>query len=332
MTGFDTGAEARQLYWMADSGPNFDESEWKTIGEIPGVPGQPVCSVLSRDPSSIPVMISVPHAGRAYPPELAESMRHPRAAALRLEDRYVDLVGKAVAERTGAALLTAHAPRALIDLNRSVDDVDWDMLVRGRHDGGDRQIGVRARSGLGLIPRRLHGLGEIWKRRIDERELSERISAVHEPYHHTLDQQLKRLQRRWGAALLVDLHSMPPLGPRGSHPPSEFVIGDRFGDSCHGALVAAAFASLAESGRPAGHNRPYAGGYVLERHSDPLNGLHALQIEVDRSAYLDAGLVEPGKGFDRTVEILSRMVGNLADEVANLGQNNPRGHWPVAAE
>lgn len=316
-------------------GPQMPDSESpiQPGGSIPGNPGAPAFVLHAPEPSILPVLIAVPHAGRAYPGSLLDRMRHAASSALRLEDRHADRLGEAVAAETGAGLLVAHAPRAMIDLNRATDDIDWEMFVRGRF--GRRAVtapGVRARSGLGLIPRRLPGVGELWRRRHDEAELDERIALIHEPYHACLNQCLLRLRARWGAALLIDLHSMPPLGLRSPHPPSEFVLGDRFGASSHGALVAAAFGYFAERRRQAAHNRPYAGGYVLERHAAPDQGIHALQIEIDRSSYLDPGLVELGAGFAEMVDLLAGLVRRLAGEVAGLGQAKDSGRWAEAAE
>src|SRR3546814_1825188 len=110
-------------------------------------------------------------------------------------------------------------------------------------------------------------------------DLARRIEGPHAPYHATLEGALANLRDRWGAARLIDLHSMPPLPVRTGMAPTEVVIGDRFGAACHGRLIAAAFSQMAVSRRETAHNRPYAGGYVLERHADPRRGIHALQIE-----------------------------------------------------
>src|SRR5690606_13955322 len=147
-----------------------------------------------------------------YPAAFARNMRDQAAACLRLEDRFADLVAEAVARETGASLLIAHAPRAVIDLNRAPDDIDWDMVVGGASERRVRNAaGRRARSGLGLVPRRLPGLGEIWRHRLPPEELEARIEQVHQPYHAALAAGLEQLRDRWGAALLIDLHSMPPL-------------------------------------------------------------------------------------------------------------------------
>lgn len=307
---------------------------WRTTGGlIPGSHGQPAFTLTGPTPSAIPVLIAVPHAGRAYPGSLLERMRNPGFAALRLEDRYVDRLAIEVAAATGARLMIAHAPRAMIDLNRSPDDIDWEMFGRGAGpDVGSYTPGRRARSGLGLIPRRLPGIGELWKRWHDEDDLAARIQGIHQPYHRALDEALADLRDRWGAALLLDLHSMPSLALRGGHAPPEFVLGDRFGVSCHGSLVGSAFTYFAEMRRGTAHNRPYAGGYVLERHARPEAGLHALQLEIDRRSYLDPRMSEPGSGFAEMAQLLSGLVRRLATEVAALAPVGRGSGWAEAAE
>jgi len=311
---------------MAETGSAVDESHSRRGegrasgrgGSIPGMPGgQPAFTLALRDPAPVPVLIAVPHAGRAYPSEFAQIMRNAASASLRLEDRFVDLVAEAVARETGAALLVAHAPRAVIDLNRAPDDVDWDMVAGGAPERRVRHAaGRRARSGLGLVPRRLPGLGELWKRRLTPDELAARIAQVHEPYHSALATGLESLRDRWGAALLIDLHSMPPLGPkRGADAAADFVVGDRFGASCDGSLSTAALDHFAAAGRRAAHNRPYAGGYVLDRHGASSRGVHALQVEICRSTYLDAQLREPGPGLASVVRVLAGLVRRMAEEL-----------------
>lgn len=313
-----------------------DDSRTGPGGRIPGTPDIAAFRVWGDGPSALPVMISVPHAGRAYPPALLREMRHPDAAALKLEDRYVDRLARAVGQETGAALLIAQAPRAMIDLNRAPEDIDWEMFeVAARPVSTVANTGAqpsrRARSGLGLIPRRLPGIGELWRHRHGAQDLAARIDHVHEPYHSQLATMLETIRERWGVALLIDLHSMPPLVPRPGQIAAQFVIGDRFGTTCHGSLVGTAFAQLAQAGRPAAHNRPYAGGYVLDRHAQPAQGIHAMQIEVDRSCYLDRRMAEPGADFDAVVAILAGIVRRLAAGVVELS-GSTGGSWPLAAE
>lgn len=305
---------------FGDPPGGFAASPMRYGGAIPP-DGAPAFAMAVPRSLPIPVLIAVPHAGRAYPAALTEAMRDPRAASVRLEDRYVDRLGEAVARATGAALVVAHAPRAMLDLNRAPDDVDWAMVA----DGAGRRTAQpaanrRARSGLGLVPRRLPGLGEVWRRRLSSAELEARIDGIHRPYHESVQAILAQLREKWGAALLIDLHSMPPLHPAERQGQAvEFVLGDRFGASCAHGLSAHALQTMAEQERPMAHNRPYSGGFALDHHAAPHRGIHALQIEVCRSIYLDSRLDQPGPRLPAVARVLARLVRSLAHEVAVRG-------------
>lgn len=287
----------------------------------------------------LPVLIAVPHAGRFYPLETLGQMRDARLSQLRLEDRHVDAVGVEIARATGTGLLVAHAPRAMLDLNRAADDIDWEMVDSSARpesakteswEGGARGSNARARSGLGLVPRRLPGFGEIWRGRLSHAELARRVDQIHRPYHEFLGRELERIRDAWGAALLIDLHSMPPLrGQSGEEQVPRFVLGDRFGASCHASLADRAFRYLEQNGCIAAHNRPYSGGYVLDRHARPSKGIHGLQIEICRTTYLDASLCEPTPAVKPLARMLAGLVRELGAETAGLAAG---GHMPQAAE
>ncbi|HMO68854.1 MAG TPA: N-formylglutamate amidohydrolase [Novosphingobium sp.] len=293
-------------------------------GVIPGTPGLPAFAFTGPAPSALPVLIAVPHAGRTYPRALLERMRNPAFAALRLEDRHADTLAESVAAQTGAGLLVAHAPRALVDLNRAPDDVDWEMFGLTAPERDRPPAGQRARSGLGLVPRRLPGFGELWKRRHAPEDLDRCLADVHSPWHAAVARELAALRERWGVAVLLDFHSMPPLAPSGGCKGAQVVVGDRFGASCHGALAASAFSHFAASGWLAAHNRPYAGGYGLQRHADPAGAIHAVQIEIDRACYLDSRLEEPGAGLAEVAGVLAGVVRALADEAVRLASGETR--------
>jgi len=301
-------------------------------GAIPGTAGKAAFSLSGPAPSAIPVLIAVPHAGRVYPRSLVDRLVDPEQSALRLEDRHADSLAQAVAVATGARLLTAHAPRAMIDLNRAPDDIDWGMIAgknsRVAKSGGSR----RAKTGLGLIPRRLPGFGELWRDLHPHDEIEQRIAHVHEPYHACLATSLESLRSRWGSVLLLDFHSMPPLGSRGIGPAAQIVIGDRFGASCHGRFIARTFSHLAGAGLLAAHNRPYSGGYGIKRHAAPTRGIHAMQIEIDRSRYLDGKLDEPGDGMEDIAACLAGLVRALAAEVIAGAGPGDETRLPEAAE
>ena len=288
-------------------------------GEVPGT-DTPAFRISDLRKCALPILIAAPHGGRAYPSDVLANMRN-EAHRIRLEDRHVDLLALEVARQTGAALLLAEAPRAMIDLNRAPDDIDWGMVsgkpaARTRNSLANR----RARSGLGLVPRRLPGSGELWRTHLSPEDIERRLSAIHQPYHAALGKSLDLIRDQWGAALLLDLHSMPPLRPRFSEERApDFVVGDRFGASCHERLTGISLRYLEEQGRAAARNRPYSGGYVLDRHGAPQRGVHALQLEVCRASYLCTRLDSPSVRLPVIARMLAGMVRALAREVAAIG-------------
>jgi N-formylglutamate amidohydrolase len=306
------------------------DAEQLTGGAIPGQPG-PSYRLWRHSEAEMPVLIASPHCGRCYSDDVLAALRDPDQARLRLEDRHIDAVAHPVAAASGSSLLLAEAPRAMIDLNRSVEDVDWGM-VRGAKPGPRRHslANRRSRNGLGLVPRRIPGMGELWRRPLTMPELDEWIESIYRPYHAALGAELERLRDRWGVALLVDLHSMPPL--KKSHPqdrPAEFVIGDRFGASCDPGLVDLAIRYLGNHGRRVAHNRPYSGGYVLDRYGQTARGIHAVQIEVCRTAYLDTRLDLPSARVAAIAKLLTGLVRMLGAETRTMGR---RGQIAQAAE
>lgn len=333
MTCFDTRGLVGNCLSMDEDQRDLGNMEGLAVqrgGIIPGTI-KPAFSLKMPLDCPIPVLIAAPHAGRSYPEGLLSSMRDADYSVIRLEDRYVDQIAIKVARQTGAGLLVAHAPRAMIDLNRAGDDVDWEMIRGGRPTEQRRsRTNKRSRSGLGLVPRRLPRLGEIWKEQISREQLDARIDGIHRPYHQALAKALEAIRDRWGAALLIDLHSMPPLKPKhDGDRPAEIVIGDRFGASSDGLLVASAFAYLARHDRRAAHNRPYAGGYVLDRHAAPGRGIHAIQLELCRSTYLDRRMVEPSARMAAVVRLVAGLVRELGEGTAGLGR---AGLMSIAAE
>jgi N-formylglutamate amidohydrolase len=260
----------------------------------------------------MPVLLSVPHAGRAYSEELLASARVPFHTLELLEDRLVDrLIWRAVAE--GATALVALRPRAEIDLNRDEREIDPATISPAPTSRGLLQS-PRSRGGLGLIPSRITGAGAIWWRRLSVGELNRRIADVHRPYHQTLHGLLEETRARFGTAILLDCHSMPPRAA-GLPDQAGIVLGDRFGTSIAPRYLNVATQAARRLGFKVARNEPYAGGYITQAHGRPTEGIHALQLEIDRSLYLDEGLRAPGPGFDMIAALIAAIASALAAAV-----------------
>jgi N-formylglutamate amidohydrolase len=270
----------------------------------------PAYARLGQPGARSPLVIAVPHAGRHYPAELLAAARLPQEALETIEDRHADmLVADAVA--AGAVAIVARPARAYVDLNRDERELD-PALLSTRSAPGDWSVTSKVSGGLGVVPSRIAAGGAVWRRPLDRAEVEARIATAHRPYHAALAQALDEAMAVHGIALLIDCHSMPPLGGRGAA--ARIVIGDRHGRSADPRFVQKAMAVARAAQLPVSRNHPYAGGYTLDRHGDPRHGRHALQIEVDRSLYLDEAQRAPGTGLPRMRRLFARIAAALADE------------------
>ena len=251
---------------------------------------QPAFERIGPTGAPTPLVLSVPHAGRHYPPALLATSAVPRSMLEDLEDRHADLlVTRAVA--AGGAAIVARVARAWIDLNRAETDC---ALPHGASQPSAAMVSTRARMGLGLVPHRL-GRRELWRTLPDAATVAERIATVHEPYHAAVAEALDQAVGRHGHAVLIDCHSMPPLA--GGRAP-RVVIGDRHGRTAAKGVAARLANAARDAGYPAAINAPYAGAYAIERHGRPDQDVHAIQIEIDRTLYLKPDMRGVGARLD----------------------------------
>jgi N-formylglutamate amidohydrolase len=250
------------------------------------------------------VLLAVPHAGRNYGADLIAAARVPLAVLRRMEDRRADLLVDA-ALAAGFTAIIADAPRALIDLNRAETDMD-PLAIDG--DVPWLQPTQRARAGLGLLPHRLSPEGDLWRFRPDASELGRRIAAVHHPWHQAIDSLLTAIRARHGAAVLLDIHSMPvPLDA------TELALGDRYGRTARGEFVDQLLAVAQGRGLRALRNHPYAGAFGIERHASTDSAVQAVQIEIARSLYLDGHGKPDAAGLARMAALICALARAAAD-------------------
>lgn len=267
-----------------------------------------------------PLVFSSPHSGDVYPARFLESSSLDLASLRRSEDAHVHALF-ASAKAIGAPLLRARVPRVYLDLNREPYELDPRMFDAALPDFANTRS-LRVAAGLGTIPRLASHAREIYAGRLDVEDALDRIERLYRPYHEALRRLMDRARRRFGIAVLVDCHSMPgssardsAAGPREKRRP-DFVIGDRFGVSCSGEIVAVIEGCLRRFGYHVQRNRPYAGGFITEHYGKPQAGHHAVQIEIARSLYMDEADLRRSDNFDALAERLGELIQALAQSVS----------------
>ena len=261
-----------------------------------------------------PVVYNSPHSGRFYPVDFAAGQA--QALLRRAEDAYVDEL-VAGATEAGITLLTAQYPRAYIDLNRDADDIDADMLAAPWPD----RLNPTAKSamGLGLIRRYVTPGLEIYNRKLAVGEVRHRLDSIYLPYHRALTKALATTRAAHGFAWHVDWHSMKsegnamtPDGPGARRP--DFVVGDLDGASASPAFTCVAVELLRARGYTVALNNPYKGAAIVRRYGRPAQGIHTIQIEINRALYLNEADVTKTTEFPSLQSDLSNFARDLATQ------------------
>lgn len=259
-----------------------------------------------------PLVFCSPHSGRIYPDDMGAHLSG--LDIRRSEDAFVDRLMES-APGHGAALITALAARAYLDVNRHAYELDPGMFDQPL-PAFVQEHSPRVAAGLGAVARLISEGLEIYARKLTFAEAQARIDQVHTPYHDALSELIARAKAAHGFAILLDWHSMPAAAGRlaSAGDAVDIVLGDRFGASCHPALMARVEGHLTGLGYQVARNVPYAGGYTTEHYGQPHNRVHALQIEINRALYLDEACLKLTDGFGRLKADLDRLSQSLAAE------------------
>ncbi len=270
-----------------------------------------------------PVIFSSPHSGKDYPAALLARTALDEQAIRSSEDAFVDDLFSG-APGQGAPLIAARMPRAWIDLNRAADELDPALIegvARTPHN-------PRVNSGLGVIPRVVANGRAIYRGKIALAEAQARIDSVWHPYHRALRGLLDESLSQFGQAVLIDCHSMPheaiEAHARPGHARPDVVLGDRFGAAAGRDVMDEVEAAFAEAGLRVARNAPFAGAYIAQAYGRPSRGQHVVQVEIDRSLYMDEARILRRADF---AEFLGMMTGIVA-RIAGIG----RARLPLAAE
>jgi len=242
------------------------------------------------------VVFNSPHSGDEYPADFLSMTRLNSVAIRSSEDAYVDRLFE-TAPLVGAPLMAARFPRAFVDLNRGVDEMD-PALVRGVKYHG---INPRISAGLGVIPRVVGGYRAIRNGKISLIEANRRINLAYHPYHDRLAQLVDAQFAIFGRVILLDCHSMPQESIASYSQTidgmPDVVLGNRFGASCDADVFEAVAGIFETAGFKVRRNEPFAGGYITQKYGQPACGMHAVQIEINRSLYMNEATVEIGPDF-----------------------------------
>lgn len=221
-----------------------------------------------------PLLISLPHDGSFIPGDIAARM-HPYAQHSPDTDWHVGRLYGPLAGTLGASLLRPMASRYVIDLNRPADG---HALYPGQTETG--LVPTVAFDGRSLYQ---EGLAP------DAAEVQQRITDHWRPYHHALAHELARLLDVHGRVVLWEGHSIRSHVPMlfdGQLP--DFNLGTAAGASCSDVIQGKLQEALEAQQRfTFAINGRFKGGYITRHYGSPVNGVHAIQLELAQLNYMD---------------------------------------------
>ena len=281
---------------------------------LPSVPGTfPPYTLRLPEGNALPLVCDSPHSGTMYPEDFGYSL--PFETLRAGEDTDVHVLWEALPS-AGATLLAAEFPRAYVDPNRDVEDIDPQML-----DGAwptPLSPSEKTRLGIGLIWREAGPDGKpIYDRLLGVAEVQQRIARYHAPYHAAMREHIEAAYARFGAVWHLNLHSMPAdsyaaLQLESDHPLADFVLGDRDGTTAAPEFTAMVADALRSRGFTVAINDPFKGVALIARLGRPAERRHSLQNELHRGLYMDERTRERTAGFGVLQAALTEVAGDIA--------------------
>lgn len=232
-------------------------------------------TIIQPTAKQVPILLSVPHCGVAFPDEIKHTYKQNLIAAPDDTDWFVHKLYD-FAPAMGITMIHAVYSRWVIDLNR---------------DPQSKPLYTDGRIITPLCPTTDFFGNPVYQ---DERsevvseEVKRRTEKYYTPYHQALQSQRLAIKKQFGKVLLWECHSIRQHVPtihKEKFP--DLILGDADGTSASPAITNAALQTLKNSRYEVNHNHPFKGGYITRQFCNPSVNEHALQLEMSKVNYMD---------------------------------------------
>ena len=237
---------------------------------------------IRKNPKN-PVLITVPHSGSFYPGLFKKYIKLNLDKIRKIEDYQSDKILKLI-KKDNVDILIAKCSRAVVDLNRSRKSIDNDMFNDIIIDKQDEKKMISY--GLGVFPKIISNKS-IFRVKLPVSYAKKMLEEYYDPFHKFLSNQLDFLSKKFGFCYHFDLHTMPSQALKHFKVKPDIVLGNNFGKSSSKNLISYTKNSFEKFGLKVEINNPYAGGFITRRYGNPLAGIQTVQIEINRSLYMD---------------------------------------------
>ncbi len=219
-----------------------------------------------------PIVLGQPHGGTYIPADIAARLNE-NGQSLKDTDWHINRLYDGLLK--GATVVQSHIHRYVIDANRDPSGVS---LYPGQNT-------------TTLVPLTDFDGQAIWLdgQEPSTDEIEARRLAYHAPYHAALEAELQRVKDQHGIAVLFDCHSIRSRIPflfDGTLP--DLNIGTDGGVTCALEIESVTNEFAASSPFCTVLNGRFRGGWTTRHYGRPDEGLHAIQMELAQSTYLNS--------------------------------------------
>ncbi|MCB9981299.1 MAG: N-formylglutamate amidohydrolase [Rhodospirillales bacterium] len=269
---------------------------------------------IEKPQNPLPLVFDSPHSGDRYPNDF--DFACDRLTLESAEDKYVEDLF-AAAPHHGITFLHAHFPRSYIDVNRAAEDIDTELLSEEWSGPFEIAPSSRSHAGIGLIRRLVRPGVPVYNRSLSTEEILHRLNTCYHPYHDALEALINETHYNFGQVWHINCHSMPSTSAYPRHgiglvgnraKPVDFVLGDRDGTACDPDFTRALRDFLKGLGYTVSINDPFKGVELVEKYSSPAAGFHSLQLEINKSLYMDEDTLEKTSNYNALKNDLEKMI------------------------
>jgi N-formylglutamate deformylase len=223
----------------------------------------------------VPIILSVPHAGTAFPSEIKKQYKKRMRKHLDDTDWFVDKLYE-FAPSLGITVIKAKLSRWVIDLNRDPESVPLyndNRLITSNTPTSDF-FGNSIYKSSDFEP--------------DEKEKNRRLQEYYWPYYRKVASLLEERKAQFGHALLWDAHSIRHrVSTIQAQPFPDMILGNNDGKTADDSLIKTALNQLQSGEFGIHHNSPFKGGHITRYFGKPSGNIHALQLEMNKILYMD---------------------------------------------
>jgi N-formylglutamate amidohydrolase len=231
-----------------------------------------------------PFFVTIPHSGEKVPDFCHWLQGLPEETLMCDVDRYVDRLYEPTLQSLKIPFIKTEWHRYAADLNRIPEDVDSTSVIGNTTKAGTHNRGfhwVVTTTGIPLMKEPMP---------LDQHQ--NLVQLIYEPFHQQVRSQFQNFEAQGAKQVFhIDAHSMPSMGTKMHKDPGErradIVVSDCLGKSSRSDFVDLVIAAYVRAGFKVGYNWPYVGGRVSEQYGKPNIGHHTVQVEMNRSLYMD---------------------------------------------